>query len=83
MLQDAVSVSNKLGLAVFDEQHVSATTCSGSPAHGFVPRGAVPVSNQIGLQNRRVCSYGIQNLSGFFVKVYELVITNPNPYVRD
>ena len=63
-------------MAVFDEQHVSATTCSGSPAHGFVPRGAVPVSNQIGLQNRRVCSYGIQNLSGFFVKAYELVITN-------
>ena len=36
-------------MAVFDEQHVSATTCSGSPAHGFVPRGVVFVSNQIGM----------------------------------
>ncbi len=36
MLQDAVSVSNKLGMAVFDEQHVSAdclltVLCPGLP----------------------------------------------------
>ena len=69
MLQDAVSVSNKLGMAVFDEQHVSATTCSGSPAHGFVPRGAVSVSNQIGLQNRRVAAMEYRTSRGSLLRL--------------